>query len=322
MDYIDYAIVIRTIGKSGEKYSKLLKSIKKLEPQPKEVIVVLPDGYDIPKEMLGYERFVFSPKGMISQRLYGLYQTNCDYILFCDDDISFNSKYIKRLYEPIKQGIADATVAPLIEFLPKGGIKAFMSIVLGSAIPTIFNKRNYITILRSSGWSYNKINLNNCKKYYDTQSAAWTNFFIRREVMFNIHLEHEVWLEKFKYASLDDQTMFYKLYKMGYKTVVVSDAKYIHEDAKTAIKELNLEPIYACGFNHYVFWHRFIYSFHNDIFNKLFDIICFQYWYIMNLIYNRLKNGKDIANTFNNGVKEAKKYIKSKEYKDLPSINM
>lgn len=322
MNYIDYAIVVRTIGKAGEKYRKLLKSIDNLEQRPKEVIIVLPEGYDIPKEKLGYEKFVFSPKGMISQRLYGLYQTNCTYILFCDDDISFNSNYINMLYEPIKQGIADATVAPLIEFLPEKGIKSFVSILLGSAIPTIFNKQNYITILRSSGWSYNRINLNNSKKYYNTQSAAWTNFFIKRETMLKIRLEDEIWLEKFKYASLDDQTMFYKLYKMNYRTLVVSNAVYVHEDAKTSIKELKLEPIYTSGFNHYVFWHRFIYSFHNDRFNKLLDIICFQYWYIMNLVYNRLKNGKEVANIFNNGVIDAKEYIKSREYNELPGIKI
>ena len=48
MENIDYAIVIRTIGKAGEKYLKLLESIKKLVPQPQEIIVVLPEGYGKP----------------------------------------------------------------------------------------------------------------------------------------------------------------------------------------------------------------------------------------------------------------------------------
>lgn len=321
MSNINYAIVIRTMGKAGKKYKKLLDSIDKLELRPKEVIVVLPKGYDLPTEKLGYERFVFCKKGMITQRMHGLYETKCDYILFCDDDISFDSKYINKLYEPIKQGIADATVGPLLEFFPKKGVKALLSSLLAGATPTIFNKSNYTTILRSSGWSYNRLNLNKCKKYYNTQSAAWTNFFIKRDVMINIKFEDEIWLEKPGYASLDDQTMFYKLYKMGYRTILVSDAKYIHEDAKTSTKELKLEPIYASGFNHYIFWHRFIYNARKDIFNKFLDIVCFNYWYIMNSTYNKIRNNKEVYKTFKNGVKDARKYIKSEEYKKLPIIN-
>lgn len=321
MDNINYAVVIRTIGKANEKYAKLLNSIKKLEPQPKEVIVVLPEGYDEPKEQLGYERLVYSKKGMVSQRLYGLYETDAEYILFCDDDVSFESDYIQKLYKPICDGIADATVGPLLEFFPPKGIKSIVSTLLAGAIPTIFNKQKYTKILRCSGWSYNRINLSNCNKYYETESAAWTNFFIKRDVMLKLEFEKELWLDKFGYASLDDQTMFYKLYKMGYKTLVVTDAIYRHEDAKTSIQDLKLEHIYAAGFNHYIFWHRFIYSLSNDLFEKLLDKICFNYWYFINCFYRLLRyKDKNIYRIFKIGVKDARKYILTQEYKSLPKI--
>lgn len=320
MKNIDYSIVIRTMGKAEKKYRKLLDSIDKLELKPKEVIVVLPEGFNLPKEKLGYEKFVFSKKGMISQRMYGLYETKCDYILFCDDDISFDSKYISKLYEPIKQGIADATIGPLLEFFPKKGVNTLIAGLLAGATPTIFNKSNYTTILRSSGWSYNRLNLEKCEKYYNAQSAAWTNFFIKREVMLDLKFEDEMWLEKPGYAFLDDQTMFYKLYKMGYRTILVADAIYTHEDAKTSTKELKLEPVYASGFNRYVFWHRFIYSTRKDMLNKLLDTICFNYWYVMNSIYNKIRKNNDVYETFVNGVKDGKQYVKSKEYKSLSLI--
>ena len=41
---LDYSVIIRTTGKAGAKYQGLLDSIAGLEPQPREVIVVLPDG--------------------------------------------------------------------------------------------------------------------------------------------------------------------------------------------------------------------------------------------------------------------------------------
>lgn len=321
MQNIDYAIVIRTLGRANEKYKKLLDSINNLNPLPKEVIVVLPKGYDSPTEKLGYEKFVYSEKGMVKQRLYGLYQTKCDYILFCDDDISFDSDYIQKLYKPIKEGKADVTVGPLLEFFPKG-IRAIISMLLSGAMPTIFNKDKYTTILRNSGWSYNRIDLENCNKYYKTQSAAWTNFFIKRDVMLDLDFESELWLDKFGYAALDDQTMFYKLYKMGYKTLVVTDAIYRHEDAKTSTSNLKLENIYADGFNHYIFWHRFIYSLDESKVGKLLDKICFYYWYLINMFYKFIRNfkNKDIYKTFSKGVKDAKKYVNTSEYKKLPKI--
>ncbi len=322
MNNINYAIAIRTLGTANEKYHKLLESIKKLEPQPKEVIVVLPEGYKEPKEQLGYEKFVHSKKGMVAQRLYGLYQTDAEYILFCDDDISFSSDYIQKLYKPMKEGKADITVGPLLEFFPRKSLKGLRPILTSETMPTLFNKHKYTHILRGSGWSYNRINLDNCNEYYETESAAWTNFFIKREVMLALDFEKELWLDKFGYAALDDQTMFYKLYKMGYKTLVVTNATYCHEDAKTSTQNLKLEKFYAEGFNHYVFWHRFIYNLDNNPFGKILDKICFNYWYLANIAYLFTRNSKqpEVYKEFKKGVKDAKQYIFTEEYTSLPKV--
>ena len=65
---LDYSVIIRTTGKAGEKYARLLKSIENLNPQPKEIIVVLPEGYTPPKESLVKEKIYYCPKGMVNQR--------------------------------------------------------------------------------------------------------------------------------------------------------------------------------------------------------------------------------------------------------------
>lgn len=196
--------------------------------------------------------------------------------------------------------------------------------ILGGAMPTLFNKDKYTTILKSSGWSYNRINLESCDRYYEAQSAAGTNFFIKREVMIDLDFKSELWLDKFGYAAIEDQIMFYKLYKMGYKTLVVTDAIYCHEDAKTSTQGLKLEYFYSKAFNHYVFWHRFIYNLDKNIFYKILDKICFNYWYLSNLLYKFIRNynDKEIYITFKKGIKDAKKYTNSEEYKMLPSIKI
>ena len=64
---IDYSVIIRTTGKADKKYRMLLKAIDQLEPQPKEIIVVLPEGNSLPEEQLGKERYYFCPKDRLDQ---------------------------------------------------------------------------------------------------------------------------------------------------------------------------------------------------------------------------------------------------------------
>ena len=102
---IDYSVIIRTTGKAGEKYRCLLQSISKLEPQPKEVIVVLPEGYSLPEEQLGWEKFYFCPKGMVTQRMYGVEKCKTKYALNTDDDIAFEADFVKKLHEQVCNGM-------------------------------------------------------------------------------------------------------------------------------------------------------------------------------------------------------------------------
>ena len=41
---ISFSIAIRTLGRAGAKYQKLLDSIAQSEIQPEKVVVVLPEG--------------------------------------------------------------------------------------------------------------------------------------------------------------------------------------------------------------------------------------------------------------------------------------
>ena len=96
-----YSIAIRTLGTAGEKYVKLLNSIEALTIQPEKLIVVLPEGYSLPEYKIGREKFVFSPKGMIIQRLKALEYITSDFILFCDDDVELETEFVEKLVEPL-----------------------------------------------------------------------------------------------------------------------------------------------------------------------------------------------------------------------------
>lgn len=324
MSKIDYSVIIRTLGKANEKYQKLLDSITNLRPQPREVIVVLPIGYDLPKQQLGWETFYYSEKGMVAQRTYGISVCKTKYAFFCDDDVNFESDFIEKLHEPIAEGLGVLSVAPLYSFLPEKGVKTIISALMGGAIPTVFHKENYCTVLRGTGYSYNR-HLKKERKYYLTQSAAGTCFYADVDELKKIHFEQETWIDQNGHASLEDQVMFYKAYLMGYTTIVVTNADYVHADARTSIQNNNLKPRYCESFNKTVFWHRFIFPKEKNGAGRLLARFCFGYKKVFTLLYACFtvtfkKVDKKSLELTKQGYKDAYQYIESKEYRSLDKI--
>ena len=321
---IDYSVVIRTTGQAGEKYQALLDSIEGLYPRPVEVIVVLPEGYELPKEKLGYERFCFSPKGMVIQRMEGVAQCKTRYALVCDDDVKFDSDFVNKLYAPIKEGVGFFSAGPLYSFLPSKGLQSVVCTLMGSAMPTIFHKNDrYVSVLKSTGYSYNRHLKPEQKKYYESQSLAWTCFFADIEVFRKLKLEDEKWLDAHGYSAMDDQTMFYKAWLMGYKTIVVADAYYEHLDGQTSTRNNKPAVLYSLALNRVVFWHRFIYCMQSNMFMKGMARVAFGYrtqavrlWDYISVFRHRMS--KEDYQITRKGYRDGWKYICSEEYKTLP----
>ena len=326
MDRIDYSVIIRTTGNANEKYQKLLNSIAQLDPQPLEVIVVLPEGNDLPAERLGWESFHFCKRGMVRQRMEGIGHCKTRYALICDDDISFPDDFVKKLHEPIKDGLGYFSAAPLYSFLPDEGMNTAVCILMASAVPTLLHRNTrYVSVLKSTGYSYNRHLDRSSHKYYETQSAAWTCFYADIQALKKVELDREAWLDSHGYSALDDQTMFYKAWIMGFKTIVVSDAEYEHLDAKTSTRKNKSAVLYSRGFNRLVFWHRFIYKQQNRGAGKGVSLVAFAYYvfwveiqHISAVLRHRLTIGEWVE--WRKGFRAAKKYLKSKEYMGLPPI--
>lgn len=321
---VDYSVLIRTTGHAGKKYQALLTSISTLDPQPKEVIVVLPEGSDLPHERLGWERFFFAPIGMVSQRVAGAGLCKTQYALFCDDDISFDSDFVQQLYAPLREGFASFSVAPLYSFLPNKGPMAILCTLMASAMPALLHKKNrYISILKSTGYSYNRKLDVSANTNYETQSAPWCCFFADISAFCTLQLEKEVWLDAHGYAALDDQTMFYKAFLMGLKTVAVPHSSYVHLDAKTSALSGKPTALYSSTFNRVIFWHRFLYSRQKTSYSKLCTRLAFYYWILCAQLWNlisvlRRKLTPEDFHTLTNGLSDGWKYLDSAEYSSLP----
>ena len=322
-----FSIAIRTLGKAGEKYQKLLDSIANSKLKPEKIVVVLPEGYDIPKERLGYEQFVYCEKSMIQQRIEALKYITSEYTLFFDDDISFDENFIEKLIQPLEENKFECSTGPLFSFFPASTLGKIAGTLTASVSISLFNRDKYVKILPSGGWSYHKFDTTE-KRYYPTESFAWTCFMIKTDVMRDLKIEDEiVWLEKFGYAAGDDRVMAYKLVKKGYKACIVSNALYKHNDAKTSTSKeemSNTKPVFCMGFMHRVFWQRFIQDIENNVLLKFINYISLMYWKHTMILYRKLKSlnskNKPYETAFVNGIVEAENYVKSDEYQNLPKF--
>jgi GT2 family glycosyltransferase len=255
----------------------------------------------------------------------GIAKCHTKYALICDDDVKFESDFVKNLYAPMEKEGASFSAAPLYSFLPQQGFQALVCTIMASATHTIFHKERYVSILRSSGYSYNRHLDRTTTVYYESQSLPWTCFFARTKAFEKLNFEAETWIDSQGYAALDDQTMFYKAWLRGLKTIVVSTAQYEHMDAKTSTRNNKPTVNYASTYNRVVFWHRFIYSMQPNLFLKLYSRVCFGYYMTMLLAFDllsvvRKKITLDDISIKRKGYFDGWKYLKSQEYRNLPPI--
>ncbi|MCC8146685.1 MAG: hypothetical protein LIO93_09690 [Bacteroidales bacterium] len=313
---LNYSIVIRTVGTAGEKYQTMLDCINRQTIQPFEVIVVLPKGYTLPEERLGYEKFVFSEKGMVSQRIYGGKMANSEYILFLDDDLAFEDEFVEKISAPVLNGISEVSIPVFLEMLPpKHGIRKIIPMLSLSAVPTLFHRNDmYTKILRSGGWSYNNFGARKVAKYLKTETAAGACYFINKDVFLSIDLEDELWLQDTGYALWDDQVQFYKLHLQGNRIVCVTDVYFAHLDAGKNNPDRNQVAAYANSRNKAIFWYKFIYKEQTNLMGRIIARIMFEYSMMASCVLgcvNRLRSNdkRKEAQRFRDGLRDGKKYI-------------
>lgn len=324
MEKLDYSVIIRTTGKAGEKYATLLRSIDALVPRPREVIVVLPEGYELPPERLGWETFHFSPKGMVNQRSYGILVCKTPYALVTDDDISFDPDFVRQLSSPVMDGSYGISAGPLLELFPPKGIQSLFWALGAAAVPALSASAPYATMLKTTGYAYNRnIDLEHTR-IYDTQTSCGACFFADMEKLRSIHLEEELWLDKLGYAAQEDTVTFYKAWLRGIRTAIVSTAVYEHLDGKTSTRSKSLQVKRSMGFTRTVLWHRFFYH-RASLPGKLWAVLCYGYRTLFQTAVDlvRICIGKrpfGETKAFLEGVSIALKWTKTDEYKYLAPV--
>lgn len=326
---MEYSVVIRTLGTAGEKYQQTLNSIASQTIKAKEIIVVLPFGYNLPPERLGYEKFIFSPKGMVNQRVVGFNSCTTELILALDDDVYFEPTFIEEMTKTLQTTDADF-VSPIVRDLPTLTDSAIPKPNIKKKILNIKNwligisykkalKNNFIIVINNSGGFTVNTNIQPNIQYYN-QSGHGTCLFGKTQKIKEIHFEDELWLEDTKYALPEDMVMFYKLYLYGNKNVMNPDVKFIHLDAGSSLinEDKKINNVFASARNGYIFWYKFVYQIRKKKFITILSMTrrifftCF-FSFIKGAIKFNLKYFRTYVNAYIDGYK----YVKSPKYKSL-----
>lgn len=320
---MQYSAVIRTLGKAGKAYQKTLDSLMQQTIKPSSVVVYIAEGYPIPNETIGIEKYVYVPKGMVAQRALQYDEVSTEYCLFLDDDVYLPADAVEKMYSEMVQHNAQV-ISPCTFENHKASFKLKLIRTLTGKEVCRFggNKWGY-KVLRTAGFSYNN---NPTLPVYESQSNAGPCFFCRKDDFLKINYDEELWLDKTYYALPDDQIMFYKMYKKGLRLLTSFDSGIVHLDASTTIanpKEKSLKLVFSEYRNKLIFWHRFIYLPDQSLLLRVWDVVSVGYAYVIQTFKYALKSmlgKKDETNAFFGGIKDALKFLMSQEYRQLPRI--
>ena len=284
MKELSYSVVIRTLGNTGLKYKALLDSIAKQTIQPEEIIVAIPDGYELDYSY-GNEHIVRCKKGMTTQRAAGILAAKSEYILVVDDDVEFDVTMVEELYQYMIANNLNCCL-PMEGVCVNKNINTMdlrrpLSTRLRSGFTgqmfTSRRKSKYLDVLTLAACHKVYLNSNNLDTCYLWTTACFQCFFIETKWAKDAHYEEETWLEEGSYTSYsgyDEPVFFSKLNKLGLRMAYALRTRYKHLDAgaghrtRSKLEDKSLR-YFSIARNRTVYWYRFIYRYQTSWFNKL-----------------------------------------------------
>lgn len=330
---ISYSVVIRTLG-GGEKYKSLLESIGNQSVRPEEIIVAIPEGYEL-KYSLGTETIIRTEKGMVIQRAEGIKHAKSKNILVVDDDIEFGTNFVQELdvymnihhldcVLPMEGQISEATTIDL--WYP--WYRRFRSGFTGQMFQTS-KKSDYLDVITVTAGHKVFCGNNKLDQCYYCQTGNFQCFYCNTEKAQNVHFENEIWLQQgslSSYAAYDDAAFFFQFFLQGNTIAYALRTRYIHLDSGTgrvAKDRIEAKRIryFTIARNRTLFWYRFLYQTSTSLSRKILVVLGGLYAITNYTVYTILINIHPkywkAINALLCGYREAFDAIRSKSMKPL-----
>lgn len=316
---MNYTAVIRTLGKSGDKYQRLLDSLCTQTLRPVKILVYIADGYPLPKESCGQEEYIYVRKGMVAQRALQYNEVDTEYILFLDDDVYLPENSVENLFNSLMEYNADVVSPDTFDNASRGLKSELLMTLSGRMRARRGDKKWAYKVMATCGYSYNK---HPESKAYLSQTNAGVCFLCRKSDFLSIRFEDELWLDQLSYAIGDDQIMFYKMYLQGLKQLTLFNSGIEHLDAGNNLgnKDKELKLVEGDYFFRKIFWHRFIQMPEKNLMKRLWNRMCISYFYGFGLLVSSLKGDKKALEAKRRGIANAEAFLNSEQYYKLPKI--
>lgn len=315
---MQYTAVIRTLGTAGEKFQALLNSLVAQTIQPKAILVYIAEGYTLPKETIGIERYIYVKKGMVAQRALLYNEVDTEYMLFLDDDVYLAPNSVETLYTQLILHRGDV-ISPDVFYNATRSLKSELMMTISGRMRARRRDKTWgYKVMRNAGYSYNK----HPQDVMLSQTNAGPCFFCKKDDFLKIHFEEELWLDKQRYPLGEDQVMFYKMYRKGLRVLTSYNNGIIHLDAgSTMMSEDKTRALIFSDFRFKaIFWHRFIWQCEKSLLLKLWSIVCIIYTFGFAFGISLLKGEWNIFRLKRDAIKDGIAFLRSESYKKLPRI--
>ncbi|MBQ0046810.1 MAG: hypothetical protein KBT33_04755 [Prevotellaceae bacterium] len=254
-----YSIAIRTLGTAGYKFKQELQSIAAQTIQPEKVIVYIAEGYARPDFNVGLEEYVWVPKGMVAQRALPYNEITSDYVLLLDDDMLLAPDVAEKLLLAATEHKADCVGADSYQHYARTLGDKIYDFATNLIVSHGSNNSWAFRIQKNGSFSYNS---HPVPGYYDSQYIAGAVQLWKRDVLISLHLEDEMWLDRYEFAFNDDMLETYKLHINGHKLGILFGLDVVHLDAGSGSRpyRASARQFYVREASLFCLWWRMIYE--------------------------------------------------------------
>lgn len=319
---MNYSIAIRTLGTSGEKFVRELESIKRQTIQPDKVIIYIAEGYARPDYTIGKEQYVWVKKGMMRQRVLRYDEIDSPLMMLLDDDVELAPDSAEKLMNTLNEYQLDCIAADTFRnhIMPLSG--KIYAAVTNLVFPHYSNKWAF-KIHSNGSFSYN----NSIKRdVYLSQSAAGPASLWKKDVFMALHLNDELWLERFGFPYGEDALTFNKLYRNGYKLGIHYKSGVKNLDGKSSSGSFQHDPkrFYTRSCASFLIWHRTCFNLQGlSLFKKTWIALSFSFkaiWLLLiHIVSAVVLHSFKVLLYYVKGLLAGIKSVQSDSYKCLPN---
>ena len=313
-----YSVAIRTLGTNPTILKRELESVARQTVQPEKVVVYIAQGYERPAFTVGNEEYVWVKKGMVAQRALKYDEIDSDVVLMLDDDVELADDSAERMLNALEDNEADCVAAD--SFCNQG-----MSVkgkILAAVTNGVFPRRD-------DGWAFKmrrdgSFSYNDCPKsnFCLTETFSGPCWMVRKKSLEKMRLQDELWMEKMGFPYGEDAVESYKFFLNGYKCGVLYDSGVLNLDAKTSSGgyHADVRKFYTRSYGQLTTWWRMIYESRDKQWLSVAAFSAKALWQmLLHLVLGVAKCDFRIPVNYIKGMKDAVAFVRSDEYKDIPS---